>query len=291
MPRKRFTSTQTPTAAHDKKRRLASAATIIPLAIGLASTGLPSGQPTPTPSGSQAIVQKGSFTPVCSLPFAGVRNSPADDHCGIQGGSPDPAKQAESRAKNNFCAAKQPAEKFFYQDLIDLQTQAEKANLPKSLPDRGVLEKMGEGKYVSYVAVIKDAHYSDVAHGEAVNCNIPGEVANDIHIVLMSDSKDTDECHSTTAEISPHFRPPSWTPANLNALGKPVRIQGHLFYDGSHTPCKGSSRPNPKRASLWEIHPVYAVEVCQRSDLDQCRNSTKPEDWAPLDKLLSSEQD
>jgi hypothetical protein len=263
---------------------------VIPLAIGLASTGLPSGQSVPAPGGSQAIVQKGSFTPLCTLPFAGVRNPPIDDHCGMQGGSSDPAKQAESRAKNNFCAATQPAEKLSYQELIDLQTQAENAHVPKTLTDRAVLEKMGEGKYISYVAVIKNAHYSDVSSGEAVNCNIPGDSTNDIHIVLMSDPKDTDECDSTTAELSPHFRPPSWTPANLNALGKPVRLQGHLFYDGSHTPCKGSSRPNPKRASLWEIHPVYSVEVCQMSDLGQCRNSTKPADWVPLDKLLSSEQ-
>ncbi len=224
------------------------------------------------------------------MPFSGVPNPAIDDHCGMQGGSSNPAKQAESRAKNNFCAAKPAAQKVSYQELIDLQTEAEKANLPQSLTDRAVLEKMGEGKYVSYVAVIRNAHYSDVGQGEAVNCNIPGESTNDIHIVLMPDPKDTDECHSTTAEISPHFRPPSWTPSNLNGLGKPVRIQGHLFYDGSHTPCKGSSRPNPKRASLWEIHPVYLLEVCHMTDLDQCRNSTNPADWVPLDKLLSSEQ-
>jgi len=290
MPRKRFTPTQPPTAAQSRRRRLANAAAAVPLAIGLASTGLPSGQPVPAPSGGQATLHKGGFTPACNLPFAGVRNSVIDDHCGIDGGSSDPAKQAESRAKNNFCAAKQPAERFSYQDLVDLQKEAENANLTKGLTDRAVLEKMGEGKYVSYVALIKDAHYSDVGSGEAVNCKIPGEPTNDIHIVLMPDTTDPDECRSTTAEISPHYRPPSWTPANLNKLGKPVRIQGHLFYDGSHTPCKGSSRPNPKRASLWEIHPVYSVEVCESSDLNQCRNSTRAADWVPLDKLLSSEQ-
>ena len=285
-----------PTAPRTNRRRLANAATVIPLAIGLASAGLPGGQPASGPSDGLAIVQKGSFNPVCTLPFAGVRNPALDDRCGIQGGSSDPAKQAESRAKNNFCAAKQPPKNMFYQDLIDLQKQAEKEKVPKSLPDRGAVEKMGEGEYVSYVAMIKDAHYSDVAKGEAVNCNLPGEVTNDIHIVLMSDPTDPDECNSTTAEISPHFRPPSWTPANLNALKKPVRIRGHLFYDGSHTPCRGTSRPNPKRASLWEIHPVYSVEVCQKENrdpkgnLEQCRNTSRAEDWVPLDEVLSSER-
>ena len=120
-------------------------------------------------------------------------------------------------------------------------------------------------------------------------CNIPGNATNDIHIVLMPDPTDTDECHSTTAEMSPHFRPASWTPETLKALGKPIRVSGQLFYDGSHTPCSGSSRPNPKRASLWEIHPVYALEVCEMTDLNQCRNSTNSADWTPLDTLLSSE--
>jgi hypothetical protein len=233
------------------------------------------------------------FNPVCNLPFAGVRNLPIDDHCGIQGGSSDPAKQAESRAKNNFCSGTQPVQAISYQELLNLQSQSTSANLPKALPDRTVLTtmgegKLGEGKHVSYVAFIKNAHYSDVGAGEAVNCNIPGNGTNDIHIVLLKDLKD-DECLSTTAEMSPHYRPVDWTPENLNAtVGHPVRVQGQLFYDGSHTPCSGSSRPNPKRASLWEIHPVYSVDVCSQTTIAECQSGTA--EWTPLGKLFSSEQ-
>lgn len=294
MARKRTTS-----AAHARqprqttRKRLAAASTILPLALGLASSKLPSGQPSPAPSTRTTHVthvSAGTFSPVCNLPFDGVRNSNADDHCGIQGGSNDPSKQAESRAKNNFCAATHPPDSIAYDDLIQLQTQAGK-NIPKNLPDRSILTGMGEGRYVSYIAFVKDAHYSDVSKGEAVNCNIPGDSTNDIHIILLKDPAD-DECESTTAEMSPHYRPLSWTPDNVKSAGKhPVRVQGQLFYDGSHSPCTATSSPNPQRKSLWEIHPVYAFDVCKMTDLTQCQSSTNPADWVPLDQWVSSEQE
>jgi hypothetical protein len=243
---------------------------------------------TATNTAKKPSTTTGTFTPPCILPFAGVRNPPADDYCGIEGGSSDPAKQAESRAKNNFCATTQSPRVITYQELINLQSQS--ANIPKRLPDRTSVEKLGEGQYVSYVAFIKDAHYSDVAAGEAVNCNIPGNATNDIHIVLLKDPND-DECLSTTAEMSPHYRPADWTPENLlkASAGHPVRVQGHLFFDGSHTPCSGSSRPNPKRASLWEIHPVYSVDVCTQTTIAQCQSNTA--EWVSLEKFFASEQD
>lgn len=37
--------------------------------------------------------------------------------------------------------------------------------------------------------------------------------------------------------------------------------------DGSYIPCSGSVHPNPKRAFLWEIHPVYSLEVYPASVL------------------------
>ena len=229
----------------------------------------------------------GSFQPVCTLPFDGVPNPDIDDVCGIEGGSLNVAKQAESRAKNNFCATSRGVRPINYEDLVELQGGS--TGIPKDLPDRSRLESMGEGDYVSYIAFIKQAHYSDVGNGEAVNCNIPGNSTNDIHIVLMKDPDDKDECDSTTAEMSPHYRPAEWTPENLNALtDRPVRIQGQLFYDGSHTPCTQHSRPNPKRISLWEIHPVYSVDVCSEDTIEDC--STGKAQWTPLSEYFTSEQ-
>jgi hypothetical protein len=37
-----------------------------------------------------------------------------------------------------------------------------------------------------------------------------------------------------------------------------------LMVDSSHTPCAGGVgiKGDPKRASLWEVHPIYKFEVC-----------------------------
>lgn len=263
-------------------------ATMAPLAIGLAATPLTNAPtPSPSPSGTHQItVNKGTFKPVCTLPFAGVLNPDSDNHCGITGGSSDPAKEAESTSKNDFCEATKPPEAVSYEILTGLQ--AKSVNIPKSIPDRKIVQDLGEGKYVSYIALVKDAHYSDVNAGEAVNCNIPGDTTNDIHIVLMPEGK-TDECDSTTAEMSPHYRPAGWTPDAIMkaSAGHPIRVTGHLFYDGSHSPCTASSRPNPKRASLWEIHPVYSFDVCGQTTIAQCQANTA--DWTPLEKVFASE--
>jgi hypothetical protein len=275
-----------PTSSQSRNTFRRHVAPFAPLALALAMNGVNTG-PTGNLPTQQATVQKGSFTPICGLPFPGIRNPAADDHCGLQGGSADPAKQAESGSKNDFCEARQAPQVVSYQELVNLQAQS--ANIPKNIPDRKVVESLGEGKYVSYVAFVKDAHYSDVTAGEAVNCNIPGNESNDIHIVLMPSTTDGDECHSTTAEMSPHYRPPSWTPDNIvkASAGHPIRVQGHLFYDGSHTPCSGSSRPNPKRASLWEVHPVYSFEVCAQTTITECQSGSA--EWTPLEKVFASE--
>ena len=274
------------------KKRAPGVAALAPLAVSLASGLLPSSKPPVAPTTAPTAVTTTStakmFKLVCALPFAGAPNPPADDHCGIQGGSSDPAKQAESRAKNNFCAPMQSPLVLTHQVLVDMQTKSTAEKLAKSLADRSPLVAMGEGKYVSYVAFVKDAHYSDVAAGEAVNCNIPGNPTNDIHIVLVQNPND-DECTSTTAEMSPHFRPVSWTPDSIHSIqSRPVRVRGQLFYDGSHTPCTATSRPNPQRVSLWEIHPVYSFDVCRFTDLAKCQESDDAS-WMPLDQAVSSE--
>jgi len=57
---------------------------------------------------------------------------------------------------------------------------------------------------VQFVGFILEAHYSHVDSGETVNCNIPGEPTNDIHVAI-GQALDAPECTSITAEIIPHF--------------------------------------------------------------------------------------
>jgi len=102
----------------------------------------------------------------------------------------------------------------------------------------------------------------------------------------------------------PHFRPEQWEPlgrlvkttANATAakkiaaldLRRPMRFTGHLFFDGSHKPCTGTT-PNgrSRRISALEIHPVYAIEVCINTSLSGCPR-TDASKWQHLHKWLEA---
>lgn len=283
------------------QRNVAQAATLLPLAIGLAMNGRPPKQPrtaispTVVSSARRAATPRASGGPFelpegCSLPYNGAENSDIDTRCPFQGGGTGAAKQAQSRAKNDLCVATDHVQPITYQQLKQKQQDANNLNL-KNLDNREPLTNLGEGMYVEYIAFIQDAHYSDVGSGEAVNCNIPGDSTNDIHIVLVQDPND-DPCESTTAEMIPHYRPAAWTEANVDsdALKQhPVRVRGPLFYDDAHKPCSGSSRPAPNRISLWEIHPVYSLDVCRLTDLNECQTSTNSGDWDSLEDWIKGQ--
>ena len=96
-----------------------------------------------------------------------------------------------------------------------------------------------------------------------------------------------------SAEMSPHFRPDSWfrlagtgsvrkreTPLGSNA----VRIRGPLFFDASHVPCTGAAEANPARVSIWEIHPVYAIDICSETTIAACRIDDESL-WPPLNEF------
>jgi hypothetical protein len=132
-----------------------------------------------------------------------------------------------------------------------------------------------------------------------VNCYQPNNEDNDIHIALGA-SSDTQECESVSAEISPHYRPTAWSdignfetkkgnlyvpnPTIASRLQAPTyRITGQLFFDASHTPCTCDVTKcggNPRRATNWEIHPVYKIEVCKAGAACVENND---EDWVPFD--------
>ena len=59
-------------------------------------------------------------------------------------------------------------------------------------------------------------------------------------------------------------------------------IRGGLFYDSGHivNTDENSTLREPKRFTLWEIHPVTAVLVCVRAN-GKCDPDT-PTDWIPL---------
>jgi hypothetical protein len=157
-----------------------------------------------------------------------------------------------------------------------------------------------EGTQVQTVAFLMEAKYSSTS-GESVNCNL-GHIGNsDIHLVLAASkaaasAATLDACESFTAEITPHFRPDEWLVLSTlhktqtkaawerivaHELDRPLRITGQMFFDGSHRPCVGDEG-RPPRISVWEIHPVYAIDVCKKKTLTSCRVGVAT-DWTSLD--------
>lgn len=283
---------------------LVSAATLVPLAIGLAA---PTGRHRPVKPHVPAVVAT-AVGSSCTLPFDAIKQTHAiDSSCEAAGTSSSASQAAQNEAKNNFCATGTPANLNF-NNFAQLQQAAESAGVrfggPSNLPpDRSVLhdilslpshETVGEGSVVRFAAFVMDAHYSNVSSGESVNCQQPGNENNDIHIVLGQSAvppgqklTEAQECASVTAEISPHFRPNVWSPDTLNSHNAHLyRFTGQLFFDAAHRPCVGGTGANPKRVAIWEVHPVYAVDIC----MDSSNNCTvgSEANWVPLSDFVGS---
>jgi hypothetical protein len=213
----------------------------------------------------------------------------------LQGSGGEEANQ--NAAKNNFCAGGTPTD-MTLEDFASLQTQV---NNDPSIPfgdssregrpkgpavDRAPLQALGEGKLVRMQAFVLLGKQEGA---ESVNCEnvVPNQPAfHDIHMDLVSSSEVTDECGGVVSEMIPHHRPDAWTAANVEKLVKaklPVRVTGQLFFDSSHVPCQNGIPvgDNPKRVSLWEIHPIYKFEVCS----GDCASDAG---WVALDQWVNS---
>lgn len=254
------------------------------------------------------LAQPPKFKPGCPLPapladIAEVHS--IDKTCSIRGFSQVAEKVAESRAKNNFCASGPPVD-ISYDVFKELQQGVDDAHVPldnRKHPARpsGTFATsagtLGEGNQVRFVAFVLKAKYSNTKKqkdghvGENVNCNKPTGANNDVHIVLLH-SQDDDEEESVTAEAIPHERPSDWTPGNLNQFRDHLfRFTGQLFLDTSHkicTPADGKTC-GPKRVSLWEIHPVYAIEICTSKKASKCKPD-QDAGWEALDQFVGGNE-
>jgi hypothetical protein len=231
-----------------------------------------------------------------------------DSQCGVDGSpAPDhPGEAPQNRAKNNFCAAGDKAKPISLAEITSLQKEAEtkeKANHfvagepPKS---RDFLEQLGEGNLVVFEGFVFHARQECK---ETVNCGaVPPNknASHDIHIALLEEPRktkssstkaeqDREECTGFVAEMIPHHRPAEWTACNVNTVaeqGLRVRVTGQQFFDGSHLPCKNGvpQGSNPKRVSLWEIHPIYSFEVCPSGN---CENGG----WQTLEQFAAGKTD
>jgi hypothetical protein len=252
----------------------------------------------------------GTFNLVCD-PLGGLAmRRGIDDICGPDGiGSSNSI--AQNQVKNNLCAP-QPVTTLDISTLETLQGDVPALGIqfgsPQTIPTPDQRPKLrhpnvangivvGEGSLVQLVGFVLNGHFSNVQDGEEVNCSIAGEPMNDIHIAVGA-ALGAPACESVTAEIIPHFRPEPWlvlaTLEGPNAtamltslrLDRPLRFTGQLMFDASHMPCaNGHPASNaPARASSWEIHPVYQIDVCNAgTSLPECAAdapvSTRLDQW------------
>jgi hypothetical protein len=264
------------------------------------------------------------FVAGCALPFADIAGHHAIDHgCTIAGElTADPANQLQNRAKNNFCATGAPVT-VTWTTFKGLQTATNALPAPftfgshDTLPDdRGPIrstalyttsdgDAVHEGTVVRTVAFLLHGAYSNTGNGEGVNCGVHGTESNDIHLALTKakPTATTDECQSFTSEITPHSRPEDWlilstlhksktkTAGERIAaadLDRPLRITGQMMMDGSHRPCTPGHPQSPKRISVWEIHPVYAIDVCKKKTITACRVDIEA-DWRSLHEFVQDQ--
>lgn len=226
-------------------------------------------------SSHQTTFKKQPLTESCDNPaFPSPDSTPPDSVCPAQGSGG--AETAQNTAKNDFCSSGDP-QPITFEDFKNLQSQvADDPNInwgdkntdtrqKGPTTDRTPLQQLGEGNLVVLRGFVLIARQEG---GESVNCgkNVPNQADyHDIHISVVPSADETDECNGVVVEMSPHHRPAEWTAGNVEKLAHtPVRVTGHLFFDSSHVPCSdGQGAPgNPKRFSLWEIHPIYQFEVC-----------------------------
>lgn len=210
------------------------------------------------------------FKPGCKLPFYEIQvKHTIDNTCPVQGKATKTNTKAnanQNKVKNNFCAQGEP-EPLKVDKAIELHQKVMERGISfgsaSQVPeDRSGLSELGEGTVVYFIGYIQHAKYSNVSSGESVNCKKKGAENNDIHIELIEKKTETDDCKRISAEVSPHFRPNQWNVDNLNEISErkfKVKITGQLFFDASHGACPDNE--DGYRASSWEIHPVYKIEV------------------------------
>lgn len=122
--------------------------------------------------------------------------------------------------------------------------------------------------------------------GESVNCGLKGPANNDFHIPVGEQAPPAGtDFQGIVVEMIPQERNAGWTVAKLQDImdkGLRIRVIGQLLYDSIHVP---NSDPNnvmggqPKRMSLWELHPITEFAVCTKAACSDTRTS----DWTQLE--------
>jgi len=211
------------------------------------------------------------------------------------------AQPGTAEARDNSIKRTRPAPgtpvTLSFRDLIELQQQADQhvGQGPDDLskPQRDALGGLkvsagtvAEGDLVRVLGYIakgdRGLHVNDA--GESVNCMLKAPQDNDIHIPLV-DKPDDSEFRGIVVEMIPQDRPPAWNVdalKTIQAQAQQIWVEGGLSYDKVHFVNDDPDEPikdEPKRRSLWEVHPIIRFFVCRKDHCDPHNES----DWSTLD--------
>ncbi|HXX22665.1 MAG TPA: hypothetical protein VEO19_05895 [Terriglobia bacterium] len=249
----------------------------------------------------QVCRNTGKFDSACN-PFGSAAVPHAiDNTCAITGDATTPGDKAQDTLKNNLCV-QGPARVLTIQDLTALQKAVDATGVPYGNEheargggppaDRSTLftklpaGSAKEGDLVSFIGYIAEAKPGS---SETVDCHCETPDAIDVHIAMADHlltltgttaQKDAQLCtNSFVVETIPHKRPAALELTAIQPLRQKkaiVRITGPLLFDASHKPCNGTTpgEGDPSRVTVFEIHPVYNIEVCSQSTMSQCSASS-----------------
>jgi hypothetical protein len=259
-------------------KRTLAAATLLPLAIGTVANVAPSIR-TATASASHAKA-KGCALSLTDCPEAGCADPDTPD------GLTNTLKRHVPTGTNahlmtvaDFASIQAQAEKRVGTKKASL-TAAQHAKL-KSLSVHG--GSVSDGDLVMVVGyIVGDPHPNT---GESVNCGLKNASNNDIHITVAQEAG-SDEMDGFVVEMIPQDRLDSWNREALQgieAARKEVLVTGQLFYDSKHHVNDDPDNPvqgDPKRMSLWEVHPITAFAVCTAAKTCDAKNASE---WTQLE--------
>lgn len=118
---------------------------------------------------------------------------------------------------------------------------------------------------------------------ETCNCKSGNSLFTDTHIEITPSADRTGPQYRISVEVTPRMRQimdedygEDWTSSTLKRTleHRMVRIQGWMFYDGSHESADYVNDPNDergeqnRRATSWEIHPVTYIESMEEEYVD-----------------------
>jgi len=155
-------------------------------------------------------------------------------------------------------------------------TQAERDLLVNLRVTTGTVREGRLVKVGGFLAAGLEPHAN--TSGESVNCRFTQSANNDFHISIVENTGE-DEFKGIVVEMIPQGRSADWTLAKLRSVrqqGKRVLVVGALFYDNIHMVNDDPNHPiggQPKRVSLWEVHPIARFFICTKAN-DNCSVSS-----------------